>query len=332
MGGVVALARSPRPGSDPRAARPLAGVAPRLVGPACIVASCVSLQTGAAIATTAFVTFGPAGTGALRFLAAAAILTAVVRPRLRGRPARFWRAVGALGAAAAATNLLLYEAIARVPLGVAGTLVFLGPLALVLLARRSGLDVVWAAAAGLGVALLAGASSDVPLAGVALALGAGGSVAASIVVARGLASQSQGLDGLTLSIVAAALITLPIGSTALADHASALSPGAIAVVVGRRSARRRDPLRARVRRAPARRRPDLRDPAEPRSGRRGDRGPGPPRAAARAARAARDRAGHDRERRRGRDLRRLTRHRRARHCSLRIAQRSWSRHRPPTFR
>ena len=109
--GAVALAGPPRGSFDTRRIRGFAGAAPRLVGPTYILASCASLQTAAAIATTVFVTFGPAGTGALRFLAAAGMLTAVVRPRLRGRSTAFWQIVAALGLSTAATNLLLYEAL-----------------------------------------------------------------------------------------------------------------------------------------------------------------------------------------------------------------------------
>ena len=229
--GAVALAGPPRGSFDTRRIRGFAAAAPRLVGPTYILASCASLQTAAAIATTVFVTFGPAGTGALRFLAAAGILTAVVRPRLRGRSTAFWQIVAALGLSTAGTNLLLYEALARLPLGTAGTLVFLGPLVLVLVSTRRRLDIVWAIAAALGVALLTGASAAAPVLGVALGLGAAACVACSILLARRLDAHSHGLDGLALSIVAAAIITLPIGCTALIGHASALGPAAIGIVV-----------------------------------------------------------------------------------------------------
>lgn len=228
--GAVALAER-RPGVPALpGARAAAGFAPRLVGPAYIVASCASLQTAAALATTMFASFGPAGTGALRFLAASLILMAVVRPRLRRRPAAFWRTVAALGATTAATNMLLYEAIARIPLGTAGTLVFLGPFALALLSTRRRLDIAWAVAAGIGVALLTGASAAGSALGVALALGAAASVAASILIARSVCRHSQGLDGLALSVAVAALITLPVGLPAAVDAARPLAVPVIAAV------------------------------------------------------------------------------------------------------
>jgi inner membrane transporter RhtA len=227
-GRAVALAAPPpRPGRH-RVVRATAGFAPRLIGPSYIVASCASLQSAAALATTMFATFGPAGTGALRFAAAALILMAIVRPRVRGHSSAFWRAIAGLGAAVAATNLFLYEAIARIPLGTAGTLVFLGPLAFAWTRRR--LDIAWASAAGAGVVLLTGVSSVGSLLGVAFALAAAASVAASILIARHVGKHAQGLDGLALSILVAALITLPVGASAALNTARPLDIPLVAAV------------------------------------------------------------------------------------------------------
>ena len=214
---LVGPLKRPRP---PRAAATATGVASRLVGPSYILASCASLQTAAALATTLFATFGPAGTGALRFLGAAVVLMTLLRPRLRGRSARCWLMIAALGATTAATTFLLYEAIARIPLGTAGTLVFLGPLALALLRTRRRLDVAWAVAAGIGVILLTGGPSGGSLPGVGFAFGAAASVAASILIARRVGEDTDGLDGLALSILVAALITLPVGAPAALGTAS----------------------------------------------------------------------------------------------------------------
>jgi inner membrane transporter RhtA len=209
--GAVVLAGPPNRPPQRRAAGAVTGFTPRLVGPSFIVASCASLQIAAALATTVFATFGPAGTGALRFLAAALVLLTLVRPSLRGRTTKSWLTITALGATSAATNFFIYEAIARIPLGMAVTLVFLGPLALALLGTRRRLDVAWAFAAVVGVVLLAGGPSAASLSGVAFALGAAVSVAASILIARQVGDQTEGLDGVALSITVAALLTLPVG-------------------------------------------------------------------------------------------------------------------------
>jgi inner membrane transporter RhtA len=228
--GAIAPCRPPDRRRPPRAAQRVTDLAPRVVGPACLLASCASLQTAAAIATTAFAALGPAGTGALRFLGGAVVLMTFVRPRLRGRSTAFWLTTAALGAATAATNLFLYEAIARIPLGMAGTLVFLGPLTLALLGPRGRHDVAWAATAALGVVLLTGAPATASVPGIACALGAAASVAASILIARRLGERSDGLDGLALSIAVAALLTLPMGLSAALDAGPSVL--AIVAVVG----------------------------------------------------------------------------------------------------
>src|SRR5687768_12103552 len=156
MAGLVHAARLPRGGARVRATGGGRGLASRLDGPVSIVAGCASLQASAAVATTVFATLGAAATSASRFLAGALILLVVARPRLRGRGRREWMEVAAFGAATAAANVCLFEAIARSSLGTAVTLQFLGPLALALLAARRRLDLACAVAGAAGVVLLTG--------------------------------------------------------------------------------------------------------------------------------------------------------------------------------
>src|SRR4051812_16794313 len=140
----------------PRRPRGGARVASRFGGPGLVVASSASLQTSAALATTAFATYGPAGTGALRFAFAAPILLLLARPAVRGRAPRFWLSATAFGATLVALNVVLYEAIARVSLGTVVSVQFLGPLALALAGVRRRLDALWIAAAAGGVVSLTG--------------------------------------------------------------------------------------------------------------------------------------------------------------------------------
>jgi inner membrane transporter RhtA len=186
-------------------------LARRFGGPLFVVGSSASLQTAAALATTVFAVYGPAGTGAMRFAVAAVVLLAVSRPRLRGRSRRFWLSVAQFGAVLAALNFSLYEAIARVPLSTAVTLQFLGPLALALLGLHRRLDVLWVLAASAGIVLLTGGPAGGSDAGIAFALLAAAITAASVLLARRVASESDGLDGLALAIAAAAVLTLPVG-------------------------------------------------------------------------------------------------------------------------
>jgi inner membrane transporter RhtA len=213
---AVARADWTRARPFPRAGRAEAhpdstALARRLGGPLFVVGSSASLQTAAALATTVFAVYGPAGTGAMRFAVAAAVLLAVSRPRLRGRSRRFWLSVAQFGVVLAALNFSLYEAIARVPLSTAVTLQFLGPLALALLGLHRRLDLVWVLAASAGVVLLTGGPAGGSDAGVAFALLAAAITSASVIMARRVASESRGLDGLALAIAAAAVLTLPVG-------------------------------------------------------------------------------------------------------------------------
>jgi inner membrane transporter RhtA len=79
----------------------------------------------------------------------------LARPQLRERPWRELRLVLALGVVLVSMNVSFYESIDRLPLGIAVTVEFLGPLAVAVLGSRRRLDFVWVALAAAGVALLA---------------------------------------------------------------------------------------------------------------------------------------------------------------------------------
>jgi inner membrane transporter RhtA len=187
-----------------------AGFARRVGGPGLIVASSASLQTSAALATTVFAVYGPAGTGAMRFAAAAPVLLLLVRPTFRGRSRRFWLTAATFAGTLVALNFVLYEAIARVSLGTVVTLQFLGPLTLALVGIRRRLDALWIAAAAGGVLSLTGGPSGGASSGIALAVVAAALTALSLLTARRLATESSGLDGLALAVGMAACLTLPL--------------------------------------------------------------------------------------------------------------------------
>ena len=73
--------------------------------------------------------------------------------------------VVAFGLTLAVMNYSIYQAFARIPLGIAVTVEFLGPLAVAVAASRRALDLVWVALAGAGVALLSRAGGPAPAAG-----------------------------------------------------------------------------------------------------------------------------------------------------------------------
>lgn len=187
-----------------------------VVGVGYVVTASLLIQLSAALATHAFGSVGTFGTSGLRFSFAAAILLVVVRPRLRGRSARSWLLIAALGTAVAAMNVCLYSAIDRIPLGTVIAIEFLGPLAVAVAGSRRRLDVVWVTAAAVGVVLVTGGLSLASAAGVAFALGAALSWALYLLLTRRVGEDADGFDGLALAVGFSALLTSPLAVHAVA--------------------------------------------------------------------------------------------------------------------
>src|SRR5690349_17242576 len=93
-----------------------------------VLGGITSVQFGAAVANTLFDRAGPAGVVFLRLTISAIVLTLAMRPRLRGRTRADLRAVVAYGLILGTMNWSFYEALNRLPLGVAVTIEFVGPL------------------------------------------------------------------------------------------------------------------------------------------------------------------------------------------------------------
>src|SRR5689334_597669 len=206
--------------------RPAAGGG-RPAAVAMVLAAATSLQVGAAFAVTLFDDLGPGGAAFLRLLLAAAVLLAVWRPRLRGHSAADLRTAAAFGVALGLMNWSIYEAMHRIPLGVAVTIEFWGPLAVAVLGSRRALDLLWVALAGCGIVLLAGpGGGTVDPAGVALALLAGGCWVAYIGLSARTGRAFPGGTGLAIAMAVGALVVLPAG---LAQGGGALlQPGLLA--------------------------------------------------------------------------------------------------------
>src|SRR3954453_17164818 len=124
-------------------------------GVALVVAAVTSLQFGAGFAVTLFDELGPAGAAFLRLAIAAVVLLAIWRPRVRGRPVADLRVAAMFGVALGLMNFAIYSAMDRIPLGIAVTIEFAGPLAVAVAGSRRALDVLWVALAAAGILLLA---------------------------------------------------------------------------------------------------------------------------------------------------------------------------------
>src|SRR5262245_1983875 len=162
--------RDPPPRSSPSS---LAGHAFGAVPPpALVLLGIVSVQVGSALAKHLFSAVGSFGTVALRLFFAAAVLMLSWRPSLRLHR-RTWMVVLGYGVILGSMNLCFYLALARIPLGIAVTIEFLGPLAVALAGSRRWLDVCWAVLAAGGVILLMEGRGDLNLVGFVFALAAG---------------------------------------------------------------------------------------------------------------------------------------------------------------
>ncbi len=197
------------------------------------VLAILSVQFGNALAGTLFAQAGPLGAAALRLVLAAVILLAVIRPRVAGWDRRTWFGVGMLGLGLGGMNVLIYLAIASIPIGVAVTIELLGPLAVAVAGTRRARDLLWVALAGAGVLLLGLERSDggLALVGVLAAAGAAAFWALYIVASARLGPRARGVDALAVAMVVAALIVAPLGA-APATTAVAAVPWLLLAFIG----------------------------------------------------------------------------------------------------
>jgi inner membrane transporter RhtA len=182
---------------------------------ALVMLSIVSVQLGAAIAKTLFDSLGPGGTVFLRIAFASLVLLVLVRPKLGGHDRNAYVVAGLFGLALAGMNFSIYLAIDRIPLGVAVTLEFVGPLGVAVAGSRRMLDLLWVVLAAGGILLLAplGAFGGMNLdpVGVAFALLAGCLWASYILLSARTGSAFQGGTGLVIALCVGTLILAPFG-------------------------------------------------------------------------------------------------------------------------
>jgi inner membrane transporter RhtA len=195
-----------------------------------VLGSVASVQIGAALATHLFPVLGIAGTVTVRLLAATALLVAFTRPDVRALTRSRLRLLVAFGTVLALMNLAFYNAIDRIPLGIAVTIEFAGPLAVAVFGRRRGWDLGWAALAAVGVVLLTGGgrallNGDLDPLGVALALTAAAGWASYILLSQRVGSALPSIQGLALALAVAAVLVTPAGVVTAGREL--LSPGAL---------------------------------------------------------------------------------------------------------
>jgi len=178
-----------------------------------------SVQGGAAVAKSLFPELGPPGVVFLRLLFGSAALWAISRPQLRGRRRTDLRLIVALGVVLVSMNITFYEALARVPLGIAVTVEFVGPLAVAVLGSRRAVDLLWVVLAGSGVGLLAnGGGTPVRPLGIILAATAGFFWALYILLSVRVGRTFSGASGLAPAMALGAVLMAPWGIISAGHH------------------------------------------------------------------------------------------------------------------
>ena len=175
-----------------------------------MLAGIASVQFGAALAKHLFDTIEPTAMVWLRLVTSAVVLVAIARPTLRGRSRDDWLTMVAFGVSLGTMNWAIYQSFARIPLGLAVTIEFAGPLVLAVVMSRRTRDLVWVGLAGLGVGLLGFERTDLDPVGIGFALLAGACWAAYILLSVRTGRRWAGLDGLAMASVVATVLLAPL--------------------------------------------------------------------------------------------------------------------------
>ncbi len=203
----------------PESVNRIASSRPSLPPTALVLLAGVSVQLGSAVALHLFVTLGPGGAALLRVGFAAIVLLGLWRPDVRGYSSRDLAMAALFGLTTAAMNLSFYLALDRIPLGVAVTLEFAGPLGVAVVGSRRLFDLIWVLLAAVGIVLLApwgGLGLD-PL-GAAFALLAGMFWAGYILLSSRVGGIFTGGRGLALALSVGGVALLPIGIPGAGAH------------------------------------------------------------------------------------------------------------------
>jgi inner membrane transporter RhtA len=180
-----------------------------------VIGGILSVQFGAAIAKHLFPLVPPTAMVWLRLATSTVIFLVGARPRLRGHSRDDWLVVLGFGVSLVTMNWAIYQSFARIPLGVAVTIEFLGPLAVAVAGSRRPRDLIWVGLAGAGVVLLGLSHGNLTVPGVAFALLAGLGWACYILLSAGTGRRWAGMSGLAVASTVGAL-TLAGPAVALA--------------------------------------------------------------------------------------------------------------------
>jgi inner membrane transporter RhtA len=180
-----------------------------MVGAACVLGAAVAIQSSAAIGYRAFAVIGAAATSGFRFSLGAVVLLVVARPSVRQLDRAAWLGAVAFGVAVAVMNLCFFQAVARMPLGTAVSIEFLGPFTLAVVAGTGRRHTAYAVVGLVGVVLLARPGGGATIVGALFALCAAAGWASYTLASKRLGSLTKGVDGLAVALGVAAVLTFP---------------------------------------------------------------------------------------------------------------------------
>lgn len=174
--------------------------------PLFFVVGAISQYVGAALGVFLFETTDPMAVAWLRCAAAAVALVLWRRPWRVQWTRRGLAVAAGFGVVTVAMNVAFFESIARIPLGTAVAIEFIGPVAVATIGSRRPRDLLAAVLVAAGVALLAGVQANVDPLGVGFALLAAALWAGYILLGKRVADEGSGLDSLTVGIASAAVL------------------------------------------------------------------------------------------------------------------------------
>ncbi|TDD46514.1 EamA family transporter [Nonomuraea terrae] len=203
------------PGDRRLPGNPLRSAADSIPPSGLVLLAIFSVQLGAGFAKELFAALPPSAVVFLRIAAGALIMGAVARPRLRGLSRGSWAVGLAFGVTLALMNLTFYEALSRLPMGIAVAIEFLGPLGVAVAASRRRIDLLWVALAAAGVVMLApwSESASVSWIGIGFALLAGVCWAGYILLSAAAGQRFPGTTGLSFAMIVSVVVIAPVGVT-----------------------------------------------------------------------------------------------------------------------
>ncbi|MFC7505146.1 EamA family transporter [Nocardioides sp. CPCC 206347] len=198
------------PASPPDAERGHGHRPPLGVAVALVLLGIGSVQLGAGFAKKLFDDLEPNGVVWLRLATSAVVLLLWARPRLSGRSREDWLVAARYGACLGAMNWGIYQSFSRIPIGVAVTIEFIGPLVLAAVGFRRPRHLVWVGLAAVGVLLLGFERGHLDPVGVAYALLAGAAWAGYILSSAATGRRWEGIDGLAVASLVAVVLLSPL--------------------------------------------------------------------------------------------------------------------------